>query len=184
MLGPDPGSVAETHIYRETEATREGLMDGRPARLMLTWSRRSIVSSYFITYPRVPWKNRTEEGATVIHIEQARKLPSLFLCWTLKGNRTTGDRRFTVHLILSVSFLLVVSLPLPFLMSASSSQLTQVELSWAVTTSYSVLSHYTSVICEERDWEFSFNSVPESMHGVSEVKVCLWRVHPAKRGIL
>lgn len=106
-------------------------------------------------------------------------------------HRMTADWRFTIHLTLSLSIS-----PLSFLFILSSPAFLSVCLILSVDSgrvvksrnhTYIVLSHYTSVTCEGRNWEFRFsclfNFVPVSMHSVNEVKVCLWWVHPAKRGI-
>lgn len=148
----------------------------------------SIVSSYFITYPRVPRKIRTEEGVTVIHIKQTRKLPLLFWCQRWKG--TQNDSWLEIHhtpyfvALLSSHALLPPSFTdVCLILSVDSGRvfMSSDHILQCIESFHKCYLWGTWLIVQV--FPVHLNCVPASMHSASEVKVCLWWVHPAKRGI-
>lgn len=108
------------------------------------------------------------------------------LVWDVeRQHRLTADWRFTIHLTLSHSISSHTFTPPPTFWSVC--LILSVDSGRVVMSSSHILRRI-QVLREERDWEFrfflSFGLLSlRACTAVNEVKVCLWWVRPAKRGI-
>lgn len=119
--------------------------------------------------------------SVVIHIKQGRNFPLLFRRWTLTGD--TERRWLEIH---RTPYFVSLHLSSPFI-PRPSCLILSVDSGRVVMSSNHILQCVKSLhqwVLPVRNVTGSLcNCVPVRVRGVNEVKVCLWWVHPAKRGI-
>ena len=116
--------ISSSDWYLHWKTGHEGTVQAEGLqRLLLMLRRGNILSSYFITYPRVPRKNRAADGVRVKHILNRAGRLRCYSC-IRRRKATQDDSWLEIH----HTHLITLSLSISSLLQppASSSQQTQV----------------------------------------------------------